>query len=199
MSFIEEISEDGAGADAAALLASDRERQGYVANYTRVFAHRPEVYAAWRALLGAITASLDPRRYELVTLAAASELRSSYCCLAHGRILAERFVGPEVVADLVRDRSSAELEPVDAAVMDLAALVVRDATSVRQADIDRLRDLGLSDDEIFDVVAAAGVRCFYSKTLDALGVEPDSVYGDLDADLRDALVVGRPIAAGSEG
>jgi uncharacterized peroxidase-related enzyme len=196
MSFIEPITEDGAGADAAAVLESNREWQGYVTNYARAFARRPEVDAAWRALLGAITASLDPRRYELVTLAAASELRSSYCCLAHGRVLAERFVAPEVVAGIVRDRSSAELEPVDVAVMDLAALVVRDATSVTQADIDRLRDLGLSDDEIFDVVAAAGARCFLSKTLDALGVEPDSVYRDLAADLRDALVVGRPIAPG---
>jgi hypothetical protein len=32
---------------------------------------------------------MDLRRYELATLAAARRLRSSYCCLAHGRVLAE--------------------------------------------------------------------------------------------------------------
>jgi hypothetical protein len=46
-----------------------------------------------------------------------------------------------------------------------------------------------------DVVLAAAARCFFSKTLDGIGVLPDASYGELDADLREALVVGRPIAA----
>ncbi len=45
-----------------------------------------------------------------------------------------------------------------------------------------------------DVVLAAAARCFFSKTLDALGVLPDASYRELDPELRDALVVGRPIA-----
>jgi hypothetical protein len=46
-----------------------------------------------------------------------------------------------------------------------------------------------------DVVLAAAARCFFSKTLDALGVEPDASYRDLEPALREVLVVGRPIAA----
>jgi hypothetical protein len=64
---------------------------------------------------------------------------------------------------------------------------------VTQEDVDRLRGLGLSDADIFDVVAAAAARCFYSKTLDALGAQADAVYAELEPGLRDALVVGRPI------
>ncbi len=45
-----------------------------------------------------------------------------------------------------------------------------------------------------DVVLAATARCFFSKTLDALGVRPDATYAELDQELLDALVVGRPIA-----
>lgn len=45
-----------------------------------------------------------------------------------------------------------------------------------------------------DVILAAAARCLFSKTLDALGVRPDASYRDLEPDLRDALVVGRPIA-----
>ena len=41
---------------------------------------------------------------------------------------------------------------------------------------------------------AAGARCFFSKTLDALGVRPDADYNDMEPGLRQALVVGRPIA-----
>ena len=56
-------------------------------NYTRLFAHRPAVYGAWLQLKDAIAGSMDTRRYELATVAAARSLRSSYCTLAHGKVL----------------------------------------------------------------------------------------------------------------
>jgi alkylhydroperoxidase family enzyme len=79
--------------------------------------------------------------------------------------------------------------------MELADKVADDAASVTETDIERLRSFGLTDPEIFDVVAAAAARCFFSKVLDGLGVEPDARYADLDPDLRGALTVGRSIAA----
>jgi uncharacterized peroxidase-related enzyme len=161
-------------------------------NYERAFAERPEVYAAWAGLNGAIKTGMDLRRYELVTLAAARRLRSSYCCLAHGTVLQERFGEP--VLEIALDHRAAGLDEVDVAVMDLAERVVDDATSIAEADLERLRDLGLSDADIMDVVLAAAARCFFSKTLDALGVRADASYRGLEPELRDALVVGRPIA-----
>lgn len=161
-------------------------------NYERAFESRPNVLEAWTGLNTAIKANMDLRRYELATLAAARRLRSSYCCLAHGGVLRERFDEP--VAAIARDHRTAGLDEVDVAVMDLAERVVDDATSIEDADLDRLRELGLSDEEIMDVCLAAAARCFFSKTLDALCVQPDARYAELDAELREVLVVGRPIA-----
>ena len=161
-------------------------------NYERAFAGRPEVYAAWGQLNGAIKAGMDLRRYELVTLAAARRLQSSYCCLAHGTILHERFGEP--VAAIAVDHRAAGLDEVDCAVMELAERVVDDATAIGDDDLQRLRELGLSEAEIMDVILAAAARCFFSKTLDGLGVRPDKSFRDLAPELRDALVVGRPIA-----
>jgi alkylhydroperoxidase family enzyme len=72
--------------------------------------------------------------------------------------------------------------------------VADDATSITDADLQPLRDLGLTDTDIMDVVLAAAARCFFSKTLDALGVRPDAKYAKLEPEVREALVVGRPIA-----
>jgi hypothetical protein len=119
-------------------------------------------------------------------------LRSSYCCLAHGTVLLERFDEP--LLEIALDHRAAGLDEVDVAVMDLAERVVDDATSIDDADLQRLRELGLSETEIMDVVLAAAARCFFSKTLDSLGVLPDASYRRLAPELRDALVVGRPIA-----
>jgi alkylhydroperoxidase family enzyme len=162
--------------------------EGDGANLERAFAARPQVYAAWRRLVEAVTAASDERRYELATLAAARRLRSSYCSLAHGRVLAEKFYDYETVPALPDG-----LDAADRAIMAFAEQVVADATAITQADIDELRGHGLADDEIFDVVLAAAIRCFFSKTLDALGVQPDAEFAQLDPAFREALTVGRPI------
>src|SRR5437588_3293763 len=125
-------------------------------NMERAFETHPEILAAWVHLNTAIKARMDLRRYELATIAAAQRLRSSYCSLAHGKVLRDGCSEP--LADIVRDRRTAGLDETDLAVMDLAAKVVDDATAIDDADRQQLRDLGLSDDEIMDVVLAAPAR-----------------------------------------
>jgi alkylhydroperoxidase family enzyme len=160
-------------------------------NYERAFAQHPAVFEAWGQLNTAIKTSMDLRRYELATLAAALALRSSYCSLAHGKVLSDQFGEP--VLDIVNDRSSAGLSEADIAVMNLAEQVVRDATGVTAADRRRLHDLGVSEGEVELVIMTAAARCFFSKSLDGLGADPDPEYLDLNSDMQTALVVGRAI------
>jgi uncharacterized peroxidase-related enzyme len=192
MSWIAAPAEDDGGPVAAA-YDRDRATLGYVANFTTTFAHRPAVYEAWRALNGAIKASMDPRRYELATLAAALRLRSSYCALAHGKVLVEQLDGAAAVPALVGD-PAAELDAVERAVIRVADAVAAGAADMSEDDLAELRELGLSDAEILDVVLAAAARCFFSSVLDATGTEPDAAFRSLEPGLRDVLTVGRPIA-----
>jgi len=193
MAFIEQVTDGEATGRAREILEADRAATGYVQNHVRAFASRPDVLDAWGELRKAIAGPMDTRRYEVATVAAASEIRSSYCSLAHGKILAEQFMSADAVR-AVAGAGGASLDEADAAVADLARKVARDASSVTQADIDRLRDAGLSDPEIFEVILAAAMRCFYSKVLDASGVQPDAALRTLDPELQEALTVGRQIA-----
>jgi uncharacterized peroxidase-related enzyme len=177
------------------LYEQDQANLGYVPNYTKLFAWRPEVYRAWQQLNGAIKQDMDLRRYELATLAAARELRSSYCALAHGKVLRDKFLPAEQVRDAAIDHHRAGLEPLDVAVMDFAEKVTRSPASVTSEDVKPLRQAGFSDQDILDVTLAVAARCFFSTVLEALGAEPDPAYHDvLEPDLREALTVGRPIA-----
>jgi uncharacterized peroxidase-related enzyme len=193
VTFIETIPEDEAEGATAHWYAADRERLGYLPNYTKVFGERPAVYAAWKQLGGAIGGAMDKRRYELATLAAAKVLRSSYCALAHGTVLAE-LLDPEATRAVADGDADTVLDPVDAEIVRFATLVARDAAAVTAKDVDRLRAVGLSDEDILDVTLAVAARCFFSTVLEALGVQPDPAYQALDPDLRAALTVGRPIA-----
>lgn len=190
MAFVETVPEDEASDELAAIYEEARAQFGYVPNLVRAFSVRPQVYRAWQQLNGVVKEH-NLRRYELATLAAARRLRSSYCSLQHGKVLAQQFLSREEVLRLPEG-----LDEADRAVMGLAEKVVDDATSVTHADIDKLRGLGLSDAEIVDVVLAAAARCFFSKTLDALGAQPDAAYSELDPAFREALTVGRPIETG---
>ena len=136
---------------------------------------------------------MDSRRYELATLAAARRLRSSYCALAHGAVLVDRFgAAPEVRA--IAAGREGDLDRVDTAVVRLAEKVAGGAAEMTEQDLGEVRAAGLSDDEILDVVLAAAARCFFSTVLDATGTEPDAAYRSLDPELQESLTVGRPIA-----
>jgi uncharacterized peroxidase-related enzyme len=164
--------EDATGA-LHALYEGELAAKGYIPNYTRLFSLRPEVYRAWRQLVSALTGTMELRRYELATLAAAEALRCGYCVAAHGAVLESKFFERPQLEAIIRDFRTAGLDPLDVTIMAFAKKIALHAYEVTDADVDELRAHGLSDGEILDVALAASVRSFFSKTLDAMGCEPD--------------------------
>jgi uncharacterized peroxidase-related enzyme len=156
-----------------ALYEGELAAKGYIPNYTRLFSLRPEVYRAWRQLVTALNGTMELRRYELATLAAAEALRCRYCIAAHGAVLESKFFDRPQLEAIVRDFRTAGLDPLDVAIMAFAQKIALHANEVTDADVDGLRAHGLSDEEILDVTLAASARSFFSKTLDAMGCEPD--------------------------
>jgi uncharacterized peroxidase-related enzyme len=194
MSFVRTVPENDAVGDIAALYER-LGQSGALPNWARVFSLNPSILGGWSAILDAVKARQDLRRYEIATLGAARALRSSYCMLAHGTVLLNDGMPPEVLRQIGHDGDCADLDPAERAILAYSAKIATDAASVTQADIDGLRRHGLTDEEIFDLAATAAARCFFSKLLDALGVEPDASFAKMEAPLREALTVGRSIAA----
>jgi uncharacterized peroxidase-related enzyme len=194
MSFIGTIDESRAVGEVKELYENEKALKGYLPNYALVFSCRPKVMSAWKNLIRCIIDNMDVRRYELVTIAAAGKLHSSYCMLAHGTVLKEKFYSSEQLNDIVKDPDSSSLTPIEKTIMRFVEKIVEDASSITQNDVDELKNYGLKDEEIFEIVTAATARCFFSKTLDALGAQPDKVFLDLDESLRNNLTVGRSIS-----
>ena len=73
--------------------------------------------------------------------------------------------------------------------------VAADAASIGQSDVDRLRELGLSDGDVADVVFAAAARCFFTRVLDGLGAQLDvQTAATFAPAILESLAVGRPAA-----
>jgi uncharacterized peroxidase-related enzyme len=189
MAFIRTIAPADAEGPVREMYEQVQRHFGFVPNWALVFSLRPGVRDGWTSLLNSIRSNLSQRSYELATLAAARALRSSYCALAHGSVLADKVFDAAAVVAIAKGGPEAPLEPRERAMMAFVEKLVRNA-----ADVDTLKAHGYRDEEIFDLAAAAAARCFFSKLLDALGVEPDSSFNDLAPPLRQALTVGRPVA-----
>lgn len=192
MSFIETTSPDDAEDAVLAMYERQQGAWGYVPNYAKSFSHRPEVMARWGQLLAEIRRPLDTRTFELVTFAAAHELRNSSCALAHGKQLTQFFSNEEIRA-IAAQQPVAAITPAEAEAMRFARKVARDALAVEAADIERLKAHGYTDADIFDFAATAAARAFFTKVLDAVGSLPDSAFASIDADLREPLTLGRAI------
>ena len=87
-------------------------------------------------------------------LVSAVTLVNSYCALAHGRVLDEKILSREEMRSLAAGEPDG-FSAAETAMMDLARKVVSDASSVTREDVERLRQAGLGETEIFDVVATA--------------------------------------------
>jgi uncharacterized peroxidase-related enzyme len=194
MAFITSIPVAQASGDVRTMYEKTQAAHGYVPNYAKVFSHRPQVLAAWSGLLASIRANLDPRRYELITLAAARAMRHSYCMLAHSSVLRREVYSAEQLAAIAKNPATAGLAPADVAMMAFAESVVRDASAITEADVRALREHGFTDAQIFDIAATAAARCFLSKLTDALGAEPDAEFAELEDDLKRQLTPGRAIS-----
>ena len=192
MTFIRTLSPDEADGVVAAMYLRQQAAWGFVPNYAKVFSHRPEVLARWGQLLAEIRRPMSPRRFELVTFAAAHELRHSACTLAHGKKLREFLVDDDIVA-LAAGRIGGALTDAEQAMVAFAREVARDASRITSTQVQALKTKGFSDAEVFDIAATAAGRAFFTKLLDALGVEPDSPFLELEPALREALTVGRTI------
>lgn len=189
MTFTATVPEDEATGRVADIYDRLRQSLGFVPNYGKAFSLRPELFETWTTLNSTIKGVMDPRHYELATVAAAIERRSSYCTLAHGEKLLDLGSSPEELRGLVG--GNAELDSVDQAIVDFATKVAQAPGSIERQDIDHLRSLELTDETIFDLAAAAAARLFFTALCDALGTRPDSAYHKTLPDLVETLSVGR--------
>lgn len=193
--FIDAVPEDAATGALAEYYQQQRAGWGFLPNYAAAFSTRPDVAQAWNALNAAIRNGMDRRRFELATIAAARALHSTYCTAAHSKFLRDVCGDAETLDVIAQDPTGAGLSRDDRITYQFAAKVATSAESVSQRDVDQLRDIGLSDADIADVVFAASARAFFTRVLDGLGAQLDLETAQaFSPDLLDTMIVGRPPA-----
>lgn len=87
-----------------------------------------------------------------------------------------------------RDFRTAGLPADDVVMLEFAELLTLDPSRVGAEHVQRLRDAGFSDVEIFDIVLVTAYRNFMVRISSGLGVQLDPKLEALDPAYREALM-----------
>jgi uncharacterized peroxidase-related enzyme len=191
--YLQTIKEEDADGRVAEIYQAQRSQFGFVMDAVKCFTARPDLLPIYTELSDKIRAgfSLGLREWRLITLIAAKHIPSSYCSHVYGKQLIADLGSKEAVLAAQRDFRTAGLPPRDVEMLAYTEKIAQDASSVSQADIDRLRAVGFNDQQICDIALCAAFRCFVSRFFDALGAGTEPAFIDTNEEFRAAMTVGR--------
>ena len=165
--------------DVRALFQRAREKLGFIPNVFRVYATRPEHFTKWRAHFNEVTlgeSELSQAEREMIAVVVSAENHCLYCLTSHGAGLRQQL-GDQVLGDRITlDYRRAGLDERTTAMLDYAAKITTRPVECSEADIERLRTLGFSDEAIFDIIETAAMYNFTNRIASATGMLPNREY-----------------------
>jgi uncharacterized peroxidase-related enzyme len=186
------LEEPSISPQAQALYDEDVKESGYVWNVSRLWAYQPDTVERLFELMSQAfkPSGLDFRQRGILVTAAASTLGDSYCSLAWGGKLAGAS-DPTLAAGVINDIDT-RLTDQEKAMASWARKIVKDPNVTTPADVQKLRDAGLDDSQIFAITAFVALRLAFSTINDALGASPDpQLIESLPTEVTQSVTYGR--------
>jgi uncharacterized peroxidase-related enzyme len=158
MARIHPLDPQSATGESRDLLDAIAKRNGKAINIQRVLAHSPAALQAYLGINGALAqGSLAPQLRERIALVVAQENGCDYCLAAH------TFLGGKagLSADEITAARSGEADDAkERVIVGFAQTMVRERANVGDSDVQSLREAGLSEEEIVEVVANVVLNIF---------------------------------------
>jgi uncharacterized peroxidase-related enzyme len=159
-----------------AIYAKAREVTGFLPNVQRLYALRPSRFLTWFAHYQDIMrgeSGLSRVERELIALVVSDLNDCHYCLTSHSAYLRVLTGDPTLPERLRENPNAAAPDERTRAILGYALKVTRDAHGCTPDDIERLRTVGLTDEEIFDVAETAAMFNFTNRLTSALGMVPN--------------------------
>jgi len=188
------IDEPAPSPERQAFYEDDISDLGYVMNLTRAWAWVPAVDDGLFDLLdqAALAGDLSYRDKGILITAMASKMGDSYCSVAWGTRLAEA-TDPETAAAVIVGRPSSSLTDRDLALASWARKLAAAPNATTRSDVDDLRGVGLSDQQIMAVTVYVALRIAFSTVNNAIGAAPDQEGAEAaPPQVVSAIAFGRP-------
>lgn len=143
-----------------------------VSDYVLVLANDVETLKVRSPLFNAIMygrGGLSRAERELGAVGASIVNRCIYCAAVHASRYNQLTKDETVIAKIFADGEEAELEERQAAILNFAIRLSRAPSEAGPEDMQGLRDAGLSDEEILDLILSASLFGWANRLMHTLG------------------------------
>jgi uncharacterized peroxidase-related enzyme len=113
---------------------------------------------------------------EMIAVAVSSQNRCYYCLVAHGAAVRHYSGNPLLGEHLVMNYRVARLNKRQRAMLDFAVKLTASPWTIEEGDRERLRRVGFSDRDIWDISAVAGFFNMSNRVASATDMRPNVDY-----------------------
>jgi uncharacterized peroxidase-related enzyme len=165
--------------DIRARIETVAEKTGFVPNVFLGLAHRP---AEWRAFFAYQDALMDREGglsqadRELIVVATSAVNDCLYCVVAHGAIARIRARNATIADQVAVDWRKADLTERQRAMLEFAVKLAARPAEVVEADLERLREHGFSDDDIWDIGSITALFALSNRVAHLSALRPNDEF-----------------------
>ncbi len=164
------------------LFEKAEEVLGFVPNVFVGYTIRPTHFTHWfnhfRELMQG-ESELSEAEREMVCLAVSAENQCLYCLVSHGAELRQKLGDPVQAERIAIDYRRAGLDERIEMMLDFAVKLTLSPVDCDESDIMALRQVGFSDEAIFDIIEITAMFNFTNRLASATGMLPNPEYHQL--------------------
>lgn len=156
-----------------------QEKSGFIPSVFLALARRPDEFRAFFAYHDALMekeTGLSKADREMIVVATSGLNDCTYCVVAHGAILRIRAKNPRIADQVATNYRSAEITDRQRAMLDFAAKVCLQSAEVGDDDLERLRQHGFDDEDIWDIGAITAFFAMSNRLASVTGMRPNDEF-----------------------
>lgn len=155
------------------------EKLGMVPNVLAAYSHNPEQLRSFSRFYNTLMlgeSGLSKLEREMIAVVVSCHNHCYYCLVAHGAAVRE-YSGDPVLGELmVMNYRVAELSERHVAMLDFAVKMTQESYKILESDRQMLRDVGFSEDEIWDIANVAAFFNMTNRVASAVDMQPNRDY-----------------------
>jgi uncharacterized peroxidase-related enzyme len=158
------------------------EKIGFIPNVLAAFAKFPKQFEGFTKLYNSLMlgeSGLTKLEREMIAVTVSSENHCFYCLVAHGSAVRELSNDPQLGERIAANFRSAELPEKQLELLNFTKKLTRDPSEISERDRTKLRDVGYTDRDIWDISAIVGLFNMTNRLASATEMEPNDNYHNI--------------------
>ena len=159
-----------------------KEKIGFIPNVLAAFSNFPKQFEGFTKLYNSLMlgeSGLTKLEREMIAVTVSSENHCFYCLVAHGSAVRELSNDPQLGERIAANFRSAELPKKQFELLNFTKKLTRDPSEITETDRKKLRDVGYTDRDIWDMSAIIGLFNMTNRLASATEMEPNNNYHNL--------------------